>query len=165
VQINAGQHAVNDPAAAFFGFDGEALTWARTDMTLREKPPTRWTILNQLEIYINRWDGQAWNGPQALTGGRRATASGGWRQIGDSGLGAGCGRRQRRTSGMVIAVRLEPARRPGRPASSEHGPSGLNAQVSIARRGLIPERHRLAWTYDADGSSEALEDRRLQLAV
>jgi len=174
VQISDGQHAVNDPAAAFFGFDGEEalVAWAQTDMTSveEEAADSMDDYLNQLEIYINRWDGQAWSGPQALTddlqgdgfpalAGDADGVTLAWVRDADGDSA---------THGdMLIAVRdWSPQTGLGDLQTLTGGPSGLNAQVSIARMEADPGTDTaLAWTYDADGSSVTLEDRRLQLAV
>jgi hypothetical protein len=70
-------------------------------------------------------------------------------------------------SDMLIAVRdWSPQTGLGELQTLAAGPSGLNAQVSIARMEADPGTDTaLAWTYDADGSAETLEDRRLQLAM
>ena len=175
VQISDGQHAVNDPTAAFFGYDGDQamVAWTQTDMTQAEEETADSLddYLNQLEIYINVWDGETWSGPFAVTGDLQgdgfpalAGDEDGWVTLawvrdvdGDSTT----------TTDMVIVLR-DWSWQTGMGAlqTLSAAPTGLNAQVSITRMSYQGVLHTaLAWTYDADGSPETLEDRRLHLAV
>jgi len=174
VQVSDGLHAVNDPAAAFFGFDGEEVmvAWTQTDMTQAEEEAADSLddYLNQLEIYINVWDGQTWSGPFAVTddllgdgfpalAGDEYGVTLAWVRDTDGDSTT--------TTDMVIALSdwsWETGM--GELHTQSAAPTGLNAQVSIARmndQGIM--QTALAWTYDADGSPETLEDRRLHMAV
>ena len=173
VQLSDGLHAVNDPAAAFFGFDGDqaVVAWTQTDMTPAEETAADSIddYLNQMEIYMSRWDGETWSAPQALTGdlqgdgfpavaGDRDGVTLAWVRDGDGDAAT--------TSDMVIALRdWSPNTGLGEMQTLTAGP-GLNAQPSIARMDkLVGSDTVIAWTYDADGSHTTLEDRRLQMAV
>lgn len=174
VQLSQSGRAVHDPAVVFFGDGGsQALAaWTQTEMTADDEASVESLaeIMDQMEIYVNRWNGAEWLGPERLTndelGDGNPTLAGGpggavlaWVRDtdGDSATQAD----------MVIALRewygfdenwselqiLKAA------------PTGTNALPSVtisdAGAGAMTS---LAWVYDADGSPATLEDRRVHLA-
>lgn len=175
VQLSSGQRAVNDPTAVFFGDDGDLamVAWTQTDITPEQEAAaeTLDEIMNRMEIYARRWDGDQWLPAERLTndqlGDGMPSLAGdyygahlAWTRDSDGDSST--------QADMVIALRSW-----GTESEAWSGletfkaaPSGMNALVSASSADYDEAAVlALGWVYDADGSPDTLEDRRLQLAV
>ena len=180
---------VNDPVAAFYGTNGEAIVaWSQNTIAPSEADSygdDLGEILKHQEMYFARWDGSTWLTTTRITSdtvpdGRPAIAGDitgltlAWTRDTDGEISTTLDSRIAvvewdSNTNSFGPMELLDGNTPGAliQANAPATNAGLNFQISIARR-AYPEmdeyRTALAWTFDGDGDLDTGSDRRVAVA-
>ena len=176
--LTAGNHAVQDPVAAFVGpASTPVVAWTETNLTLAQEQNLGEDInayMQQQEIFFTSWNGSAWKTPTRLTNNAlpdgRASIAGNMTG-GTLAWVENTGGLTSTPQKMRIAVtEWDPASETWDVMTLMNGnPLGgdaMNVQPSTARFDLPgqPPQRAVAWTVDMDGDPSTNSDRQLVVA-